>query len=272
MNNMENKEFESKVNYNQIKIANEEIKTIKLGSKDYSPVNERINAYRKVYPTGEILTEVEEKTDEYIIIKATITDEENKIIATGRACEKRTEKGINSIKMLENCETSAIGRALGIAGFGVENSVASAEDMENVDESKEFEIAKGITISKKEALNQARLTINELYKKMGIRLQDLEEYLQDNFWTSLQEMNIFQLFKLESELKKANMEDSVWHCLYNQNTKAKDVVPKNQEVIYKSSWRRFGEIALQMCGTDEIKKQNVINEYLEQEIDLGTSY
>lgn len=77
---------------------------------------------------------------------------------------------------------------------------------------------------------------------------------------------------LEALEKEKNMEDSEWHCLYNQNTKAKEVVPVNQQVVYKSTDRRFGEIALKMCGTDEVKRQAVIDEYMEHEIDLGNSY
>ena len=45
-----------KVSYEQIKKANEEIETIKLGAKGYAQVNERIKAFRKVYPTGTIET------------------------------------------------------------------------------------------------------------------------------------------------------------------------------------------------------------------------
>lgn len=263
---------EMKVSYKQIEDANSEINTMQLGSKNYAPVNERIKAYRKVYPAGCIKTQIESQDENNITIIAYVSDENKDIIATGRASEKRTDKGINATRLVENCETSAIGRALGIAGFGVDTAVASAEDMEKVDENKEYEIAKGITIPIKEALNQAKLTINELYKKQGMRVQDLDDFLVEKIWTHLQDMNIYQLLKLESELKKANMEDSEWHCLYNQNTKAKEVVPINQQVVYKSTHRRFGEIALKMCGTDESKRQAVIDEYLEKEIDLGNSY
>ena len=263
---------DTKVTYYQIEEANKGLKTIKLGSKEYAPVNERIKAFRKVYPTGTIDTFIEEKTEDSITIRATIYDEQRHTLAMGRASERKSEKGINSYKLIENCETSAIGRALGIAGFGVDGSIASAEDMEKVDENKTFEIAKGITIPMKEAVNQAKLTINELYKKMGMRVQELDDFLVEKVWTHLQDMNVWQLLKLESELKKANMETSEWHVLYNTNTKAKDVVPKNQEVVYKSTWRRFGEMALAMCGNDENKKQLVIEEYMNLEIDLGTTY
>lgn len=264
--------METKVNYKQIEEANKEIKTLPLKNKEYAPVNERIKAFRKVYPTGGITTIIESSSEDTITMLTTITDEEQKIIATARASEKKTATGINSLRLIENCETSAVGRALGFCGFGVDTAVASAEDIENTDDNKSFEIAKGIFIPMKEALNQAKLTINEIYKKMGMVKDELDDFLVNKIWTHLTDMNIYQLLRLESELKKANSTDSEWHCLYNNNTKIKDVIPENQELVYKSTWKRFGEIALKMCGTDELKRQAVIEEYQEQMIDLGVSY
>lgn len=267
---------ELKVNYEQIKKANEEIKTTDIKGKDYASVNERVKAFRKVYPTGKIHTSIEEIKEDYIRIKAIISDEEDRVIATGTASEKLTgdksKDYINMSSMVENCETSAVGRALGFAGFGVDIAVASAEDMSKVETKGVYEIAKGIFISMEEALKQVKLTINELYKKMGMRKEDLEDFLDEKIWTSLADMNIRQLLRLENDLKTANMETSEYHKLYNQNTKAKEVIPVNQEVQYKSSYKRFGEIALNLCGTDELKRQAVIDEYAEMEIDLGVSY
>ena len=267
---------EIKVSYEQIKTANEEIKTTDIKGKDYASVNERIKAYRKVYPTGAITTEIEEIKDDYVRIRAVVRNENGITIATGTASETLTgderKDRINETSMVENCETSAVGRALGFAGFGVDIAVASAEDMKKAKANEVFEIAKGIFISMNEAMNQVKLTINELYKKMGMRKEDLDDYLHEKIWTHLQDMNIYQLLRLETELKTANMENSEYHKLYNLNTKAKEVIPINQEVQYKSAYRRFGEIALKMCGTDELKRQAVIDEYAEMEIDLGVSY
>ena len=263
----------TKVSFNQIEIANKEMVLMPIGSKQYAPVNERIKAFRKVYPNGSIETYIEDYKEDSVRMRAEIQNEEGKIIAIGRACERKTNSGINSSRMVENCETSAIGRALGMAGFGVDSSVASAEDIEKAnDEKKSFCIAKGMYISSNEAINQIRLSINEIYKIMGMRVQDLNDKLEELLWTTLNDMNANQLLKLEQVLKTANMENSVWHELYNQNTKAKNVIPINQQVVYKTSWQRFGEMALKMCGTDEVKRQQVIEEYYEMEIDLGNSY
>ena len=82
-----------KVSYEQIKKANEEIASMKVGNGNYAKVSERVKAYRKVYPTGTIETEIENITEEEVRIKAVVTDENNKIIATGRATEEKKAKG-----------------------------------------------------------------------------------------------------------------------------------------------------------------------------------
>ena len=79
-----------KVSYEQIKKANEEIETIKLGTKGYAQVNERIKAYRKVYPTGSIITQIEELRDDYVRIRAEVRDEVGSFISTGTASEMLT--------------------------------------------------------------------------------------------------------------------------------------------------------------------------------------
>ena len=123
-----------KVSYDQIEKANNEIESIKLGTKGYAQVNERIKAFRKVYPSGSIETNIEEIKNDYIRVKAIVRDENNELISTGTASEQLTGDNkkdyINKTSMVENCETSAVGRALGFAGFGVDTAIASAEDVE----------------------------------------------------------------------------------------------------------------------------------------------
>lgn len=117
-------------NFNDIKKANESIKPMNIKGKDYAPVNERIKAFRMVYPNGMILTETVKDDDVKIIMKATIYGDKE-LLATGTAEEVRGSSNINRTSALENCETSAVGRALGLAGFGIDTSVASYEEVEN---------------------------------------------------------------------------------------------------------------------------------------------
>lgn len=262
-----------KVSYEQIKKANEEIETIKLGTKGYAQVNERIKAYRKVYPTGSLTSEIEEIKEDYVRIKATATDEQDRIIATGTASEKLTGNNkkdyINISSMIENCETSAYGRCLGFAGFGVDTAIASAEDMEKAKEkNKTFEIYNNMYIRDEEAKYIIKIVIGDLMRKMGVVKAGLSDVVEKELWTSLEDMTTHQLLKLEGKLKTLNMESNSWHDLYNENVKIKDVVPKGQEVVYESSWYKFGKMALEMAGTDELLRNDIINSYIDMGINL----
>lgn len=257
-----------KVSYEQIEKANNEIYAMKIGNKDYATVNERVKAFRKVYPTGSIENKIEEIREDYVRISTIIRNENGDVIATGTASE--TKKGmVNSTSMLENCETSSVGRALGFAGFGIDNSIASGEDIErNKEAMKRFEIFKDMFIKESEAITVVKNSINDLCRKMGLVKVELEQKVNDVIWTGLSDLNLQQCQRLENKLRTINMESNDWHELYNQNTKIKDVVPINQEVVYESSWLKFGKIALQMAGTDETKRSEIIDDYLNMGIDL----
>jgi hypothetical protein len=265
---------EIKVSYEQIKKANDEIQSISLGSKDYAQVNERIKAFRKVYPTGTIQTALEEITEDSVRIKAVVYDENDRVIATGYASEKLTGDSkkdyINKTSMIENCETSSVGRALGFAGFGVDSAVASAEDIEkNKSQSKLYEIYENMFISEDSAIKVVKLAIGELMRRMGVVKAELNDLVEEQLWTTLEEMTLHQLLKLEFKLKTLNMESNDWHeRLYNHNTKIKDAVPKGQQVIYENSHYKFGKIALEKAGTDEVLRSEIIDNYLNAGINL----
>lgn len=108
--------------------ANAQISYMDVKGKAYAPVNERIKAFRAVYPNGCIATEVISEDDKVIAMKATVASGES-VLATGHAFEIKNGSYINKTSYLENCETSAVGRALGFAGFGIDAAIASAEEL-----------------------------------------------------------------------------------------------------------------------------------------------
>lgn len=118
------------ISYLDLEKANETIKTTDIKGKGYAEVNQRIKAFRMVYPQGTIETEMVSNENGVCIFRANIYDEE-KLLATGTAYEKEGSTFINKTSYIENCETSAVGRALGMAGFGIDTSIASAEEMQN---------------------------------------------------------------------------------------------------------------------------------------------
>lgn len=118
-----------------IKQANADIKTVNIKGKDYAEVFQRVTAFRKVYPRGTIETVVDYLTgeigDRIIGMTARAIDEDGRLLATGHAEERESFSYINKTSFIENCETSAVGRALGMAGFGIAQSMASKEEVEN---------------------------------------------------------------------------------------------------------------------------------------------
>ncbi len=120
--------------YEELKKANETIKTTDIKGKDYAEVPQRVKAFRMVYPEGFITTTLVSNENGVAIFVATVGYEDEKgqhILATGTAYEREGSTFINKTSYIENCETSAVGRALGLAGFGINESIASAEEVQN---------------------------------------------------------------------------------------------------------------------------------------------
>ena len=100
--------------------------------KDYVEVNQRIIKFYEKYPNGRIVTEILSWENERVVMKATAyRDESDNVSATGHAYEKEGSSFINKTSALENCETSAVGRALALLGFEVKKSISSYEEVAN---------------------------------------------------------------------------------------------------------------------------------------------
>jgi hypothetical protein len=86
--------------------------------EDYSPVEERIGLFYQDFPNGRILTDIVSLNPPLCVVKATIyRDDQDIPWASGLAYEKEGEGHVNQTSYVENCETSAIGRALANAGY-----------------------------------------------------------------------------------------------------------------------------------------------------------
>lgn len=118
------------MNFDDIKKVNETLRTLDVKGKAYVEVNERIKAFRMLFPEGTIETEILSLMDGVVTMKATVSVD-GKVLGVGHAQEKEESSFINKTSFVENCETSAVGRALGMLGIGIDTSVASAEEVEN---------------------------------------------------------------------------------------------------------------------------------------------
>jgi hypothetical protein len=105
---------------------------------DYETVESRLEKWWKDYPDGRVETKIEQATDVRYIVSAQLykTEADAKPCATGLASESISDRGVNSTSALENCETSAIGRALANAGYAAKGKRASREEMSKVEQFK----------------------------------------------------------------------------------------------------------------------------------------
>jgi hypothetical protein len=106
--------------------------------EDYETVEERLAKFWKEHPDGRITTEVIEHTLQRFIVKAAIyrTEVDAHPWTTGFAEETVSTRGVNSTSALENCETSAIGRALANANYAAKGKRPSREEMAKVNQAQ----------------------------------------------------------------------------------------------------------------------------------------
>lgn len=129
--------------FEELQKVNKKLKKTDIKGKDYVAVNQRILGFRELYPNGTIETEIIDSLNGVVMIKAIVKDGE-RVLATGHAQEKENSSYINKVSYIENCETSAVGRALGILGIGTDTSVRSLDEMTN----KEFQVSVNSKVNK----------------------------------------------------------------------------------------------------------------------------
>ena len=105
------------------------MKTINIKGKEYVTVNERLKEFRNNFKDYCLITEIVELGSDYATVKASVIDEKGTVRATGFAREVVAKSPINKFAFLENCETSAIGRALGNFGIGIDEAVCTADEL-----------------------------------------------------------------------------------------------------------------------------------------------
>lgn len=97
---------------------------------DYEPVEDRISRFYADHPEGRIVTELVSSDDKRCEFKASLfLDASDVVKATGYAQETAGSSPVNKTNHYENCETSAIGRALANAGYAPKGARPSREEM-----------------------------------------------------------------------------------------------------------------------------------------------
>ena len=109
------------------------MKAVNIKGKDYITVNERLKHFRSedVFTNWAIIETIEKLNENEGVFKVEILNDHGNIMATAHAQEYRDSSYINKTSFLENGFTSALGRALGYLGIGIDTSIASAEEVTN---------------------------------------------------------------------------------------------------------------------------------------------
>jgi len=109
------------------------MKAVNIKGNNYITVNERLKHFRAedVFTNWGIIESIERLDDKEGVFKVEILNEHGNIIVTAHAQEYRDSSYINKTSFLENGFTSALGRALGYLGIGIDTSIASAEEVGN---------------------------------------------------------------------------------------------------------------------------------------------
>ena len=165
------------------------MKTVNIKGKEYVEVNERLKYFRteEKFKDYSLESEIVALENGVITVKAIIRDGNGIIKATGLAQEKESSSFINKTSFVENCETSAWGRALGNLGIGIDTAVATAEEVNNA------------------ILNQPIVEVNndaELFEKLKQckTLTTLKQCYTKNY-KNVQDKKAFE--QLKDELKNA---------------------------------------------------------------------
>lgn len=113
---------------------NEKLKTINIKGKEYVQVNDRLKAFRTAaeWAGWSLITINHELTADACTFEAQVLNKEGRVIASGWAREVRTDTQsmVNKTSYVENCETSAWGRALGNLGIGIDQAICSAQEVQ----------------------------------------------------------------------------------------------------------------------------------------------
>ena len=127
---------------------------VSIHGKEYATVAYRLQLFREINPNGHIVTTLESDDGTTIVMRTEIYLNEYEMpTATGWAEEVRGSSNINKTSALENCETSAVGRALGFAGYGSAESIASADEVTVAIERQKKTEAK-LTMAQRQAIEE----------------------------------------------------------------------------------------------------------------------
>ena len=159
------------------------MKTINIKGKEYITVNERLIYFRskEEFKGFGIKEDIVSIDDTEGIFKVTIYDSNGEPIVSAHAQEYRDSSYINKTSFVENGFTSALGRALGYLGIGIDTSIASANEVQNAVTNQKSDNKKWLTESQlnatlKATKDQAEKVLNTFKMKKDYREQIVNKF------------------------------------------------------------------------------------------------
>lgn len=187
------------------------METINIKGKEYVMVNERVKEFRsnELYKWYSLETIIIECTDKRVVMQALVKDKDWRVIAMWTAFEEKDSPNsmVNKTSYIENCETSAVGRALGYLWIWIGTSIASAEEVTNA-------------IKKQETTKQPAKQTKYKSEISWVELSEkVYKFSKEKLWyaMSMEEQETFK--KLKSE---------------NKDTPAQDIID-SMKVLYEES-------------------------------------
>ena len=207
------------ITYEDIVKANEGLVGIDVKGKNYIMVPERVKAFRKLYPEGFINTELVSLENGVCVMQTKVgyyRDGEAVVLGTGMAYEKESNGYINKTSYIENCETSAVGRALGFLALGIDGGgICSAEELANAitNQNQQNANVRVSVVNKVPDRFDYRPVFSRIKQKLGINDREFAALRKELIANGVVE-----------DVPGAELDENGWKKLEDEMTKAKGVV------------------------------------------------
>ena len=187
--------------FEDIQKVNKKLKTTDVKGRPYVEVNERIKAFRELYPEGSIETNIEHLDNGVVVMSCTLKDDKGKVLAKAKKKKKENSSFINKTSFIENCCTSCTGRAIGYMGIGIDTSVASYEEVanaiENQKDKREWQVDDTPLIS----TEQVQI-LKKTQEKYNLSDERAKQILNDYNYKSFEEVKMSDFAKIGNTLSK----------------------------------------------------------------------
>lgn len=192
-------------------MAGNKLPTISIRGNEYVLVKDRVNAFNEAHPNGSINTKIVKFDDTNVVVRAVVTPDVTKPERkfTDYAAEIVGGEGVNKTSALENCSTSAVGRALAYMGIGVVDSIASADEMNKagVSDRKATQPQKDYLVKLFIGFSRSQITTkDQAIKAMGQSGIDLDNLTMDEISQMINEIKETKKLPVEFDDDTPDME------------------------------------------------------------------